>query len=63
MEELHEIADEIGLKRTWFQGDHYDIAMTKRALAVEHGAVEVTSREIIEMRRRWRKRYGGILGR
>jgi len=57
-EELHAMADTIGVQRKWFQADHYDVCKSKRALAVRAGAVEVTSREIIEVRRRWRKRYG-----
>ncbi len=45
-EELHAMADRIGVQRKWFQGDHYDIAISKRALAVSFGAVEVTMREL-----------------
>ena len=40
--ELHAMADRIGVARKWHQGDHYDIALTKRALAVAAGAVEIT---------------------
>jgi len=40
--ELHAMADLIGVARRWYQGNHYDIAMVKRALAVEAGAVEIT---------------------
>lgn len=43
--ELHKMADTIGVARRWFQGDHYDICLTKRALAVKAGAVEITWRE------------------
>ena len=39
---LHEMAETIGLKREWFQGDHYDLVRTKRALALMCGAVEAT---------------------
>lgn len=48
-EELHAMADRIGVARRWFQGDHYDIAMTKRALAVQFGAVEVAMRDMALM--------------
>lgn len=58
VEELHAMADRIGIQRKWFQGDHYDICLSKRKLAVEAGAVECSSREIVEVRRRWRKKYG-----
>ena len=49
-EELHEMAQKIGLKREWFQtrGNnsnrrswHYDIVPSKRTLAIANGAVEV----------------------
>jgi hypothetical protein len=44
-QELHEMADKIGVARKWYQGDHYDIALSKRALAVAAGAVEITLRQ------------------
>lgn len=50
-EELHEMADRIGVARKWHQappkvsGSHYDIALSKRALAVQAGAIEITMRE------------------
>lgn len=47
--ELHAMADTIGVARKWFQkkasGDHYDIALSKRALAVAAGAKEITWRQ------------------
>ena len=43
--ELHAMADKIGVARKWYQGDHYDIALSKRALAVAQGAVEITARQ------------------
>lgn len=33
-DELHAMADRIGVARKWHQGDHYDICKSKRALAV-----------------------------
>lgn len=48
-EELHAMADRIGVARKWFQGDHYDIALSKRALAVAAGAKEITLRELSKM--------------
>jgi hypothetical protein len=48
-EELHRMADTIGVDRKWFQGDHYDIVKTKRALAVKAGAVEITVRQCAVM--------------
>jgi hypothetical protein len=45
-EELHAMARRIGVARRWYQGDHYDICMSKRQLAVEYGAKEITLREL-----------------
>ena len=47
MDELHAAARFIGCKREWFQGDHYDLTPRRRREAVENGAVEVTSRELL----------------
>ena len=43
--ELHAMADRIGVARTWFQEDHYDITKSKRKLAVKYGAKEITWRQ------------------
>lgn len=43
--ELHEMADKIGVARKWYQKNHYDICLTKRRLAVQHGAIEITMRQ------------------
>lgn len=53
-EELLEMVDKIGVQRKWIQypGDpkeHFDIAMSKRMLAIENGAIEITMREMGEM--------------
>jgi len=50
-EELHAMADVIGVARRWHQKantpqSHYDICLSKRRLAVQAGAVEVTMRDI-----------------
>lgn len=44
-EELHAMAAKIGVARKWYQGDHYDIALSKRAMAVAAGAREITARQ------------------
>lgn len=44
-EELHAMAAHIGIARRWYQGDHYDVTMDRRALAVEYGAREITWRQ------------------
>lgn len=53
--ELHAMADKIGVSRRWFQGDHYDIAKSKRALAIKHGAIALPKRVLSAMAvlRRW----------
>lgn len=62
-EELHEMADKIGVARKWYQGDHYDISIVKRRCAIFHGAREVTLRELSRMaleRRRRGKEAGPL---
>lgn len=51
--ELDAMADKIGVARKWIQKpgtsqEHYDICLSARAKAVEHGAVEITLRELAE---------------
>ena len=43
--ELHEMASRIGVLRKWFQGDHYDVAQSKRAFAIRLGALPITLRQ------------------
>lgn len=56
--ELHAMADRIGVARRWYQGPpvtrwpHYDIALSKRALAVQAGALEIKQREAPAVARR-----------
>jgi len=57
LSELHAMAVEIGLKRTWFQEHrrvpHYDLTSNKRELALSCGAVEVKAKELfVECSRR-----------
>ena len=53
LEELHQFAERIGLKRDWFQArpglPHYDLTPNKRRLAIEHGAVSVGPYEFLLM--------------
>jgi len=56
VEELHRMADTIGVDRRHFQGDHYDICKAKKQLAVKNGAVEVTQREMVRVRQRNRRK-------
>jgi hypothetical protein len=46
-EELLQMADSIGVARRWIQEsatfqEHFDISLSKRALAVKKGAIEIT---------------------
>lgn len=53
LDELHNFADKIGMKRSWFQYSkkhpHYDLLGSKKALAIKEGAINVTSRKILEI--------------
>lgn len=57
-EELHVMADNIGLKRSWFQNKpmelcpHYDLVASKRKLAVQNGAIELNRNEAVN---KWRE--------
>ncbi|NOX28465.1 MAG: DUF4031 domain-containing protein [Actinobacteria bacterium] len=46
-DELHEFAVSIGVRRLGFQGDHYDIESDTRVIALEQGAVDTDSRQIV----------------
>lgn len=59
-DELHILAARIGMKREWYQGDHYDVPLTRRDLALEMGAVAVTYRQCGAMRRR--RQVEGVCG-
>jgi hypothetical protein len=64
LDELHAMADRIGLRREWFQSKastpHYDVSLEKRALAIRHGARDCSRAEIVEVIRRLRSR--AVLG-
>lgn len=47
LEELHEFARGLGVPERGFHGDHYDLPSHVRADAVQRGAREVTSRELV----------------
>ncbi len=64
LDELHAMADSIGIARRWFQAappasfPHYDIAQTKRALAITNGAIDCDRRTFVEHVRRLRPTFG-----
>ncbi len=54
---LHNFASRIRLKRSWHQDNgsypHYDLTSeNKRAQAIEHGAVRVSTRELVTLMRK-----------
>ena len=59
LDELHEMARKIGMKREWFQDNgrhpHYDLVKRRRDKAVALGAKEVTGRELVML---WRAQRG-----
>ncbi len=64
-EELHAMADKIGVARKWWQApprhpSHYDIALSKKALALEAGAIQITWKQASAMNSR--RRETGQLG-
>lgn len=58
LEDLHAMADRIGVARRWFQNrpgfPHYDISKSKRRLAVQFGALEVDRQQFIQVLSRMR---------
>lgn len=50
--ELHAMAKRIGMRREWFQRDHYDLVPTKRDRVVALGVVEVDRDQSVEI---WKK--------
>lgn len=44
--ELHDMAIQIGIARKWYQGDHYDICLSKRRQAVAAGAIEISRMDL-----------------
>lgn len=61
LDELHAMADRIGVARKWFQAPpkasfwHYDIAKSKRSKAIEFGAIECDRKTFVGHLRRIRE--------
>lgn len=52
--ELFEMVDKLGVQRRWVQDygtsrEHFDISLTKKALAIQFGAKEINMRELAAM--------------
>ena len=67
-EELLVMSRTIGVEARWIQKagtylEHFDIALSKRTLAVQHGAVEVTQRELVKIMLTKRGHASGHRGR
>ncbi len=68
IEELHNFADKLSLKRSWFQcknGNlpHYDLTENKRFQAVMLGAIEIDRQKFVDILRAHRQRaLGSVLG-
>ncbi|NOT47903.1 MAG: DUF4031 domain-containing protein [Acidobacteria bacterium] len=51
VDELMEFAVSIGLRREWFQpksSPHFDLTAAGRKVAVEHGAIEISQRDLVK---------------
>lgn len=51
-QELLEMVDRIGVRRKWIQKagtrfEHFDVCLSKRKLAVQFGAIEVRSKQMV----------------
>ena len=66
-EELHAMAAKIGVARKWWQspektsGSHYDIALSKKSLAIQYGAIQITWKQAGSMN--FRRKITGELGK
>jgi hypothetical protein len=61
LDELHAMAQSLGLKRQWFQVSrsgmpHYDICQSKREHAISLGAVAIDRRKLVELVKAHRER-------
>jgi predicted transglutaminase-like protease len=58
LEELHAMAEKIGMKREWFQDKgsmpHYDVSRSRKALAIKYGAIEIDREKLVEVMNQYR---------
>jgi Protein of unknown function (DUF4031) len=61
LEELHAMADQIGVARRWFQEQssfpHYDVCKAKRELAIGLGAIALEKRDFVMKMRELRGHF------
>lgn len=56
LDELHTMAEALGLKREWFQPGstpHYDLCTSKRTAAMKKGVVVIGRRDLVKLIRRY----------
>lgn len=53
--ELHSVAQRIGVARKWYQGNHYDICLSKKQDAISLGAIPITMKQCAAMVARFRE--------
>lgn len=54
-DELRAMAQVVGLHDRWHQGDHFDINQDMRSIALANGAKQITQREAVLIRRKFRQ--------
>ena len=50
LNELHQMADLIGMRRAWFQPrstPHYDVSLSRRVVAIRYGAIVLDRRPFV----------------
>ncbi len=55
LDELHAMADKIGMRRGWFQNHpdhpHYELSVSRRKIAIQNGAIEISSTQLVMLLR------------
>lgn len=54
-QELHAMADKIGVSREHYHDYHYNVCKAKRELAIREGAIKITSRQAVIVRNNLRR--------
>jgi len=58
-DEIHTFAARLGLKRIWYHVDHYDLVQSKYQQAVIFGAMPISAKEMVKIRKQLRKAVTG----
>lgn len=51
IDELHDMADKLGLKRSWYHRGHYNICQLYKDRALSLGALAISKREATKIRK------------